>query len=69
MLESDDEAKAIQAEVIEQLLDLRVSGVDLLFIPGDSLLGIGGAELSLPLTELGTLLGELLHILVAAEGG
>ena len=51
------------------MLDLGVSGIDLLFIPGDSLLGIGGAELGLPLTELGTLLGELLHILVAAEGG
>ena len=69
MLEADDEAKAIQAEVIEQVLDLGVSGIDLLLIPGDSLLGIGGAELGLPLTELGTLLGELLHILVAAEGG
>ena len=69
MLEADDEAKAIQAEVIEQVLNLGVSGIDLLLIPGDSLLGIGGAELGLPLTELGTLLCELLHILVAAEGG
>ena len=69
MLEADDEAKAIQAEVIEQVLDLGVSGIDLLLIPGDSLLGIGRAELGLPLTELGTLLCELLHILIATEGG
>jgi hypothetical protein len=69
MLEADDEAKAIQAEVIEQMLDLRISGVDLLLIPGDSLLGIGGAQLGLPLMELSTLFGELLHILIAAEGG
>lgn len=69
MLEADDEAKAIQAEVIEQVLDLRVSGVDLLLIPGDGLLGIGGAELGLPLMELSTLLSKLLHILIAAEGG
>ena len=68
MLEADDEAKAIQAEVIEQVLDLGVSRVDLLLIPGDGLLGIGGAQLGLPLMELGTLFGELLHILVATEG-
>ena len=69
MLEADDEAKAIQAEVIEQVLDFGVSGIDLLLIPGDSLLGIGGAELGLPLMELSTLLSELLHILIATEGG
>ena len=69
MLEADDEAKAIQAKVIEQVLDFGVSGIDLLLIPGDSLLGIGRAELGLPLMELSTLLSELLHILIAAEGG
>ena len=51
------------------MLDLGVSGIDLLLIPGDSLLGIGRAQLGLPLMELGTLFGELLHIFIAAEGG
>ena len=51
VLEPDDEAKPIEAKLVEETLYIGISGGKRLLIPGDGLLGVSILELGLPLLE------------------